>query len=122
MFVNKALSVSVDTGAAAQYADKPAELYPFLIESLTEFAVFAVASDGSIMSWNSGAQLTFGYRQAEIIGKNFSLIFTADDVAAGAPAEELASAQGRLALLGHKYGSADLRYRRGLARRCEISA
>jgi diguanylate cyclase (GGDEF)-like protein/PAS domain S-box-containing protein len=92
MFVNKALSVSVDTGAAAQYADKPAELYPFLIESLTEFAVFAVASDGSIMSWNSGAQLTFGYRQAEIIGKNFSLIFTADDVAAGAPAEELASA------------------------------
>lgn len=67
----------------------PDALYRSVFESLTEFAVFVIAADGSVKSWNTGAEQTFGYSADEIIGQNFSMIFTPEDVAAGAPAQEL---------------------------------
>jgi len=64
-------------------------LYRFVLESLTEFAVFSLTPGGIIRSWNSGAQRTFGYAADEAIGEHFSIIFTPEDIEAGAPAEEL---------------------------------
>jgi PAS domain S-box-containing protein len=67
-------------------------LYHFLVESLTEYAVFAVSPTGIVISWNAGAQKTFGYTESEILGKSFEVIFTAQDRATGAPALELSTA------------------------------
>jgi len=67
-------------------------LYRFLVDSLTQDAVFAVSPSGIVMSWNAGAEKTFGYTQAEIMGRPFGIIFTAEDAQAGAPQRELASA------------------------------
>ncbi len=67
-------------------------LYRFLVDSLTEYAVFAVSPTGMVISWNAGAEKTFGYSQAEIVGKSFDVIFTAEDRDTGAPENELASA------------------------------
>jgi diguanylate cyclase (GGDEF)-like protein/PAS domain S-box-containing protein len=67
-------------------------LYRFLVESLTEYAVFAVSPTGMVISWNSGAAQTFGYTDKEILGKPFDIIFTPEDTLADAPREELASA------------------------------
>jgi len=67
-------------------------LYRFLVDSLTEYAVFAVSPTGVVISWNAGAEKTFGYSQTEILGRLFDIIFTAEDVLAGAPQNELASA------------------------------
>src|ERR1035438_9523580 len=64
-------------------------LYRTLIDSLTDYAMFAVAPDGRIISWNAGAEKTFGYTAQEILGHSFAAIFTAEDVAAGAPQNEL---------------------------------
>jgi diguanylate cyclase (GGDEF)-like protein/PAS domain S-box-containing protein len=67
-------------------------IYRFLVESLTEYAVFAVSPEGFVISWNSGAQTIFGYTQDEMIGRSFDVIFTAHDVEIGAPKAELESA------------------------------
>jgi diguanylate cyclase (GGDEF)-like protein/PAS domain S-box-containing protein len=76
----------VDTIASDQV------LYRFLVDSLTEYAVFAVSPTGLVISWNVGAAQTFGYADKEILGKPFDIIFTPEDALAGAPREELATA------------------------------
>ena len=75
------------------------ELYRYLVESLTEYAIFATSDDGRIVSWNSGAEHLFGYVKAEVIDRNFDIIFTAQDRIAGAPQLELETARtaGRVA-------------------------
>jgi PAS domain S-box-containing protein len=60
-----------------------------LIESVSDYAIFSLALDGLIKNWNAGAEKVFGYDQKEIIGRNFSILFSADDIAAGVPAAEL---------------------------------
>ena len=64
----------------------------FLVNGVTGYAVFSVSADGRVMSWNSGAQKTFGYREAAIVGRPLQTLFTPEDVAAGEPARELATA------------------------------
>jgi PAS domain S-box-containing protein len=67
-------------------------LYNHLIEGLTEYAVFALSPQGLILSWNAGAEKTFGYSAGEALGKPFDIIFTAEDKVAGAPQNELDTA------------------------------
>jgi diguanylate cyclase (GGDEF)-like protein/PAS domain S-box-containing protein len=74
------------------YADREQVLNRFLVDSLTEYAVFAVSPAGVVISWNSGAQQIFGYTQAEVIDRMFDIFFTPEDVATGAPQTELAMA------------------------------
>ena len=68
---------------------EPLDQYQRLIENLTNHAIFSLSIDGEIASWNSGAKQTFGYDEAEVLGKSYSLIFTAEDNALGRPAAEL---------------------------------
>jgi diguanylate cyclase (GGDEF)-like protein/PAS domain S-box-containing protein len=66
----------------------------FLVDSLSEHAVFAVSSTGIVMSWNAGAHKVFGYTRDEIVGRSFELMFTADDARNGEPQAELVTALG----------------------------
>jgi len=63
-----------------------------LVEGLSGYAIFVVDPQGLIRRWNLGAQHLFGYKESEVIGQNFSLLFTPEEVAEGAPATELAQA------------------------------
>jgi diguanylate cyclase (GGDEF)-like protein/PAS domain S-box-containing protein len=72
--------------------DESQTLSHFVCDSVTEYAIFTIASDGAIATWNPGAERTFGYERDEIVGKNFAVIFTAEDVAGGIPAAELSGA------------------------------
>ena len=73
------------------------ERYRLLVESVTDYAIFAVEADGRIANWNVGAQRIFGYREEEIVGEDFSIIFTPEDARRGVPERELtqAVAEGR---------------------------
>jgi PAS domain S-box-containing protein len=64
-----------------------------LVEAVTDYALYLVDLDGTIISWNAGAQRIKGYTADEIIGKNFSLFFTPEDLAAGKPARALQTAK-----------------------------
>lgn len=52
-----------------------------------------VDAEGCVSSWNSGAGQLFGYREAEVRGWAFDLLFCAEDRAAGVPERELLGAR-----------------------------
>jgi PAS domain S-box-containing protein len=45
-----------------------------------------------VLTWNSGAQQIEGYSAEEIVGRNFSRLFTPQDIVSGEPQQELAQA------------------------------
>jgi hypothetical protein len=67
-------------------------LYHRLVESVQDYAIFALDTRGYIQSWNSGAQRFKGYTAAEAIGKHFSIFYPRELVAEGFPEFELRTA------------------------------
>jgi PAS domain S-box-containing protein len=63
------------------------------MDSVRDYAIFMLDTDGRIRSWNAGAMALKGYTADEVIGRHFSLFYTPEDQAAGKPATELRQAQ-----------------------------
>jgi PAS domain S-box-containing protein len=63
-----------------------------LVDAVTDYAIYLLDRDGTIRTWNAGAERITGYRAAEITGQHFSLFFTPEDRAADAPGQILAQA------------------------------
>jgi PAS domain S-box-containing protein len=73
-------------------------LYPLLVSSVRDYAIFALDSSGRIVSWNAGARRIKGYEAHEIIGQHFSVFYPQSDIDSGQPTWELevATREGRL--------------------------
>jgi PAS domain S-box-containing protein len=71
---------------------KGAGLDALLVESVRDYAIFALDPSGRILSWNLGAQRLKGYQPNEILGRHFSIFYPPDDVAARKPERELEDA------------------------------
>jgi len=80
-------------GTAHSEASQTNGLYQLLVESVRDYAIFALDPAGVILSWNAGAERIKGYAAKEIIGRHFSLFYTAEDRAAGKPENELIVAE-----------------------------
>ena len=63
--------------------------YRRLIESLVDYAIFELSFAGEIVSWNLGATQTFGFAERDVLGKNYSVLFTEEDIEKGRPEAEL---------------------------------
>jgi len=63
-----------------------------LVRAVTAYAIYMLAADGKVLSWNAGAERLKGYTEPEIIGQHFSTFFAAEDRAAGKPAAALKTA------------------------------
>ena len=63
-----------------------------LVESISDYAIYLLDPQGQVASWNVGAERSKGYTQEEVQGRNFSMFFLPEAVAAGLPARELAAA------------------------------
>ncbi|KAB1186940.1 MULTISPECIES: PAS domain S-box protein [Haloferax] len=46
-----------------------------LVEEVTEYAIFALDTDGRVRTWNRGAERIKGYEAEEIIGEHFSVFY-----------------------------------------------
>lgn len=68
------------------------ERFRLLVESMKDYAIFTLDSNGYITSWNSGAENILGYQEAEIIGQHGSCIFTPEDRRNGEDKKELQTA------------------------------
>lgn len=68
------------------------ERWRLVVESVEEYAIFAITSDGHIDTWSSGAQKIFGYSESEAIGMPCAMLFTAEDRAASVPRQEMEKA------------------------------
>src|SRR5215831_15993972 len=60
--------------------------------ALHDYALIIMAADGSVQRWSEGAETIFGYTASEMAGRPIAMLFTPEDQAQGAPAEELATA------------------------------
>jgi len=87
-----------DSGAATHQqspggiAHETGELYRLLVESVDDYAIFALDPDGYILSWNAGAQRFKGYTADEAIGKHFSIFYPREKIEEGFPEFELKEA------------------------------
>jgi PAS domain S-box-containing protein len=70
-----------------------ASLHALLVNSVRDYAIFALDRAGRVLTWNAGAAAIKGYTAAEIIGKHFSIFYTAEDIASRKPEWELEEAQ-----------------------------
>jgi PAS domain S-box-containing protein len=66
--------------------------YKRLIEGITDYAIYMLAPDGSVASWNPGAERAKGYTAAEIVGRNFAVFYSEEDRAQGLPQKSLETA------------------------------
>jgi PAS domain S-box-containing protein len=71
------------------------ELYDALAQHVRDVAIVMLDREGHVATWNAGAQRILGYEEHEILGQNFRLFFTPEDIAAGRPAYELRQARER---------------------------
>ncbi|HYP43857.1 MAG TPA: response regulator [Propionibacteriaceae bacterium] len=69
-----------------------------LIEGVREYAIVSLDVDGTITSWNSGAESIAKYSKSEALGRHVSIIYPELDIAAGKPQADLAiaAADGRV--------------------------
>jgi PAS domain S-box-containing protein len=65
------------------------------VESVRDYAIFALDTTGHVLSWNPGAERFKGYKAHEIIGKHFSLFYTEEDQWKPPLELEIAIAEGR---------------------------
>src|SRR5689334_6869192 len=80
--------------------DLPAsgEEFALLVDAVEDYAIFLLSPVGEIQSWNRGAARMIGYTPDEIVGKNFSTLYTEEDLSNEQPRHELetATAKGRV--------------------------
>ncbi len=50
-----------------------------MIAEIQDYAIFLLDKDGNILNWNKGAEKIKGYRNNEIIGKNFRIFYSQED-------------------------------------------
>lgn len=60
-----------------------------LINSTRDLAIFSIDANGYILDWYAGAHNIKGYNKEEVIGKNISIFYTAEAIAAGEPEHNL---------------------------------
>jgi PAS domain S-box-containing protein len=79
--------------AAEQSLRNSQEQFRLLVQSVTDYAIYMIDSEGHVSSWNAGAERIKGYTPDEIIGSHFSRFYTAEDVESGLPDNALETAR-----------------------------
>ena len=67
--------------------------YRYLIQGVTDYAIYMLDTDGHVVNWNAGAERAKGYKAAEIVGQHFSVFYTEPDRNAGLPCHALETAR-----------------------------
>jgi PAS domain S-box-containing protein len=65
------------------------ERYRQIVEGAEDFAIITQDENGTIQSWNRGAERLTGFAETEAVGQPSSIFFTEEDKAAGIPDHEM---------------------------------
>jgi PAS domain S-box-containing protein len=63
--------------------------FRLLVDGVRDHALFTIDPQGLVTSWNAGAERMFGYTDGDIVGKNFSCIFSPEDIQNRLPQTQL---------------------------------
>jgi PAS domain S-box-containing protein/excisionase family DNA binding protein len=77
-----------------------------IFEQIKDYAIFSMDINGVILSWNKGAERILGYKEEEVLGKNFSLFFTKEDTQNNKPQRELSAALNKKSVLNENWSVA----------------
>ena len=79
-------------------------LHKKMISEISDYAVILLDLDGTILSWNKGAEAIKGYKEEEIIGQNFSIFYPPQDRQDQLPEQMLEQArkEGRAKYIGRR--------------------
>jgi PAS domain S-box-containing protein len=102
-----AMRESSALGLAEMSLRESDEKYRILVDGVVDYAIFMLDPDGTIISWNAGAERIEGYRAEQIIGCNFSCFFPPEDIERGSPEDIL-----RLAVANGRYEESGVRVRK----------
>ena len=69
------------------------EQFRLLVQGVTDYAIYLLMLDGTVASWNAGAERIKGYKPGEVIGQHFSIFYPPEDCDAGLPAIALETAR-----------------------------
>lgn len=67
--------------------------FRLFLESVKDYGMIQLDPAGCINTWTSGAERQFGWSEAEALGKPSAMLFTPEDVAAGAARTEIETAR-----------------------------
>jgi PAS domain S-box-containing protein len=67
--------------------------FRYLVQGVTDYAIYMLDPKGLVANWNSGAQRIKGYLPEEIIGQHFAAFYTEQDRARGEPERDLETAR-----------------------------
>ncbi|TWO70962.1 PAS domain S-box protein [Caenimonas sedimenti] len=84
--------MNADPSSPSALSDQRLQL---LIDSVVDYGIFTLDSQGYIQSWNTGAARLKGYSRDEIVGRHFSTFYTPEAVESRWPQEELRLAKER---------------------------
>ena len=91
-----ALSVEREVALPAEEALRAAnaqlDRYRVMVENIGDHVIFTVDAKGRFDSWSPGAQNVVGYTAGEVVGREYSILFTAEQMEAGGPRREMAEA------------------------------
>jgi PAS domain S-box-containing protein len=77
---------------AEQQLRESEERFRLVVENTIDYAIFMLSPDGIIVSWNAGAERIKGYSAEEIVGRHFSIFYTAEALERDWPSFELKEA------------------------------
>jgi diguanylate cyclase (GGDEF)-like protein/PAS domain S-box-containing protein len=78
--------------AAEKNLAESEERFRFVIESISDFAIYTLDLEGNVTNWNAGARRLMGYATDEVVGEHFGRFYTAEQRTARAPALALQTA------------------------------
>jgi PAS domain S-box-containing protein len=78
------------------------ECYRIIVENVVDYVIFTLDAEGRIDSWSPGAMNVLGFAAEEALGREYSLVFTPEEIEAGEPRQEMEAAarSGRYATEG----------------------
>ena len=65
--------------AKSKHSSSTGSKFELLVQSVTDYAIYMLDSQGHVTSWNAGARRFKGYQAEEIIGEHFSRFYTPED-------------------------------------------
>ena len=91
--LNESLEARIKVVKEAEIARIKAQaVLDAVYRSITDHAIYMVDPAGIVLTWSLGAESVKGWREEEVIGKDFALFYSAEEIAAERPRRDLAHA------------------------------